>query len=83
MIQLPTGILGAADEPPILMSLEMLPLSDGLPARRFPVINVLLLAANLAAWLFYELPHLNAAVYHASSTRAPWTTPATRRSHGG
>ena len=44
----------------------MLPLSDGLPARRFPVVNVLLIAANLAVWILYELPHLNAAVYHAS-----------------
>jgi membrane associated rhomboid family serine protease len=26
----------------------------------------LLIAANFAVWLFYELPHLNAAVYHAS-----------------
>jgi membrane associated rhomboid family serine protease len=44
----------------------MLPLSDGLPARRFPVANVLLIAANFAVWILYELPHLNAAVYHAS-----------------
>jgi membrane associated rhomboid family serine protease len=44
----------------------MLPLSDGLPARRFPVVNVLLIVANLAVWILYELPHLNAAVYHAS-----------------
>ena len=44
----------------------MLPLSDGLPARRFPVVNVLLIMANFAVWLFYELPHLNSAVYHAS-----------------
>jgi len=44
----------------------MLPLSDGLPARRFPVVNVLLIAANFAVWILYELPHLNAAVYHAS-----------------
>jgi membrane associated rhomboid family serine protease len=44
----------------------MLPLSDGVPARRFPVVNVLLIAANFAVWLCYELPHLNAAVYHAS-----------------
>ena len=44
----------------------MLPLSDGLPARRFPVVNVSLIAANLAVWILYELPHLNAAVYHAS-----------------
>ena len=44
----------------------MLPLSDGLPARRFPVVNVLLIVANFAVWLFYELPHLNVAVFHAS-----------------
>jgi len=44
----------------------MLPLSDGLPARRFPVVNVLLIAANFAVWILYELPHLNAAVHHAS-----------------
>ena len=44
----------------------MLPLSDGLPARRFPVVNVLLIVANFAVWLLYELPNLNSAVYHAS-----------------
>ncbi len=44
----------------------MLPLSDGISARRFPVVNVLLIVANFAVWLFYEIPHLNAAVYHAS-----------------
>jgi len=44
----------------------MLPLSDGLPSRRFPVVNVSLIVANFAVWLFYELPNLNSAVYHAS-----------------
>jgi membrane associated rhomboid family serine protease len=44
----------------------MLPLSDGLPARRFPVVNVALIAANLAVWILYELPHLTAAINHAS-----------------
>jgi rhomboid family protein len=44
----------------------MLPLSDGLHPRRFPIVNVSLIAANFAVWLFYELPHLNSAVYHAS-----------------
>ena len=44
----------------------MLPLSDGVSARRFPVVNVLLIVANFAVFLLYELPHLNAAVYHAS-----------------
>jgi membrane associated rhomboid family serine protease len=44
----------------------MLPLSDGLPARRFPVITVVLIAANFAVWLLYELPGLDSAIYHAS-----------------
>jgi membrane associated rhomboid family serine protease len=44
----------------------MLPLSDGLRARSFPIVNVSLIVANFAVWLFYELPHLNSAVFHAS-----------------
>ena len=44
----------------------MLPLSDGIPARRFPIVNVLLIVANFAVFILYELPHFNAAVYHAS-----------------
>src|ERR1700745_1481527 len=44
----------------------MLPLSDGLPARRFPIVNVSLIVANFAVWIFYELPHLNSSVFHAS-----------------
>lgn len=44
----------------------MIPLSDGLKARRFPIVNVTLIAACFAVWLFYELPHLNSAIYHAS-----------------
>src|SRR5882724_4401282 len=44
----------------------MLPLSDGLRARRFPIVNVALIVANFAVWLFYELPHLRHAVFHAS-----------------
>ena len=44
----------------------MLPLSDGLHPRRFPIVNVALIAANFAVWIFYELPQLNSAVYHAS-----------------
>src|SRR5690349_4286679 len=47
-------------------SARMLPLSDGLPSRRFPIVNVSLIVANFAVWLFYELPDLNSAVYHAS-----------------
>jgi hypothetical protein len=44
----------------------VLPLSDGLPARRFPVVNVALIAANIAVWVFYELPDLEGAVAEAS-----------------
>jgi membrane associated rhomboid family serine protease len=44
----------------------MLPLSDGMPARRFPIVNVAIIVANFAVWLFYELPHLQSAVSHAS-----------------
>ena len=44
----------------------MLPLSDGIPARRFPVVNVAIIVANLAVWLLYELPNLDSAVRHAS-----------------
>jgi membrane associated rhomboid family serine protease len=44
----------------------MLPLSDGLTARRFPFVNVAIVAANFAVWLFYEVPHLNSSVFHAS-----------------
>jgi rhomboid family protein len=44
----------------------MIPLSDGLKARNFPIVNVALIVANFAVWIFYELPHLNSAVFHAS-----------------
>src|SRR6266542_1821924 len=44
----------------------MLPLGDGLRPRRFPLVTVALIVANFAVWIFYELPHLNSAVYHAS-----------------
>jgi membrane associated rhomboid family serine protease len=44
----------------------MIPLSDGMRARHFPIVNVALIVANFAVWIFYELPHLNSSVYHAS-----------------
>jgi membrane associated rhomboid family serine protease len=46
--------------------MSMIPLSDGLPARRVPVVNFALIAVNFAVWIFYELPHLDTAVTHAS-----------------
>ena len=44
----------------------MLPLSDGLRSREFPIVNVSLVVANFAVWLLYEVPHLNEAVYRWS-----------------
>jgi len=44
----------------------MIPLSDGIPARRFPYVNVALIVANFAVWLLYELPHRQSSVFHAS-----------------
>jgi rhomboid family protein len=44
----------------------VLPLSDGLMARRFPIVNISIIVANFAVWLFYELPDLRSAVFHAS-----------------
>jgi membrane associated rhomboid family serine protease len=37
-----------------------------MPARRFPFVNVALIAANFIVFIFYELPHLDSAVFHAS-----------------
>src|SRR6187455_1728534 len=44
----------------------MIPYSDGMAPRRFPVVNVALIVANFAVFLFYELPNGEAAVNQAS-----------------
>jgi rhomboid family protein len=44
----------------------MIPLSDGISAERFPIVNVTIIVANFLVWILYELPHLDSAVYHAS-----------------
>jgi hypothetical protein len=44
----------------------MSPLSDGIPARRFPWVTVALIVANFAVFLLYKLPHLDASIVHAS-----------------
>ncbi len=44
----------------------MIPLSDGIPAKRFPYVNVALIVANFLVWILYEIPHLDSSVYHAS-----------------
>ena len=45
---------------------RMIPLYDDIPGRRFPVVNVALIVANFAVFLFYELPDRDAAISHAS-----------------
>ena len=35
----------------------MLPLKDTLPSRRFPLVTLALVAANVAVWAAYQLPH--------------------------
>ena len=44
----------------------MFPLTDGMPPRQFPVVNVAIIAACFAVWIFYELPHLRSSVNDAS-----------------
>lgn len=44
----------------------MIPWSDGIAARRFPVVNVALIVANFAVFLRYELPDPDAAIRQAS-----------------
>ncbi len=44
----------------------MIPYSDGIPARRFPIVNSTLIAINFAVFLFYELPNGETAVDRAS-----------------
>jgi membrane associated rhomboid family serine protease len=44
----------------------MIPLHDDQPARRFPVVTVALIVANVAVWLFYELPNGDPAVLRLS-----------------
>ncbi len=44
----------------------MIPYSDGIPARRFPIVNTALTAINFAVWLLYGLPNGDSAISHAS-----------------
>jgi membrane associated rhomboid family serine protease len=36
----------------------LIPLKDNVPTRSFPLVTVALIAANLAVWVFYQLPDL-------------------------
>ena len=40
----------------------MLPLKDNVPTRHFPVVTVGLIVANIAVFLLYQLPDMNASV---------------------
>jgi membrane associated rhomboid family serine protease len=40
----------------------MFPLKDNVPTRSFPIVTVLLIAINVAVWLFYQVPDLDASV---------------------
>src|SRR5260370_13534268 len=51
---------------PVTHSPRMIAFSDGIRAKRFPIANVAIIVANFAVWLFYELPHLQSSVFHAS-----------------
>src|SRR5262249_50128197 len=64
----PQGVRDIADAVArgVSESAPMLPLSDGLRSRQFPYVNVLLILANFAVWIFYELPHLDSSITHAS-----------------
>jgi membrane associated rhomboid family serine protease/ribosomal protein S27E len=44
----------------------MIPVYDSIPGRRFPVVNVALIVANFAVFLFYELPDRGAAIHEAA-----------------
>lgn len=59
-----------------------MPLTDGMRPQRFPIVNVLLILANLAVWLFYELPHLDSSVADSSFYVCSVTRRATRSSPG-
>jgi len=37
----------------------LIPIHDNVPTRSFPLVTVLLIATNVAVWVFYQLPDLN------------------------
>jgi membrane associated rhomboid family serine protease len=43
----------------------VLPLKDNVPTRSFPLVTVLLIAANAAVWLFYQLPQQDLGIEYA------------------
>ena len=43
-----------------------MPLTDGMPPQRFPIVTVLIVVANLAVWIFYQLPNFETSVVDSS-----------------
>ena len=43
----------------------MFPLKDNVPTRSFPIVTVLLIAANVAVWILYQLPQQDLGVEYA------------------
>jgi membrane associated rhomboid family serine protease len=37
----------------------LIPIHDNVPTRSFPLVTMLLIAANVAVWVFYQVPDLN------------------------
>jgi membrane associated rhomboid family serine protease len=43
----------------------MFPIKDSVPTRTFPLVTVLLIAANVAVWLFYQVPQEDLGIEYA------------------
>ena len=44
----------------------MFPLTDSMPARRFPIVTVAIIAVNFIVWIFYQLPNLDSSIAESS-----------------
>jgi membrane associated rhomboid family serine protease len=44
----------------------MLPIKDNVPTRTTPIVTIALIAANVAVWLFYEVPNLDESIVDAA-----------------
>ena len=42
--------------------MPLLPVKDNVPTRRFPIVTVAFILANVAVWVFYQLPQLQRSV---------------------
>jgi hypothetical protein len=56
-------------------SADMIPLSDGLRALRYPYVNAAIIMANFAGWIFYELPRLSSSVLTSVGRVSPKSVP--------